>query len=140
MEIGLVSCVAQKRDEPARPKDLYRSDYFRKMRQYAEQIHDRWYILSAEHDLLVPDGPPIGPYDTTLTSASVATKRDWAADVVAALEDEIQLGPSTTVVIHAGKDYYQELVPLLEARDTPVEIPTEGLRIGETKAWYKERL
>lgn len=69
-EIGLVSCVKSKQDEPAPPADLYTSDYFEKMRGYAEKHHDEWYILSAKHDLLEPDGDPIAPYDETLRSFS----------------------------------------------------------------------
>ena len=71
-EIGLVSCVKTKRDEPAVPKDLYASPYFEKMRAYAEQYHDDWWILSAKHGLLDPDGEPINPYDETLSGARVA--------------------------------------------------------------------
>jgi hypothetical protein len=48
------------------------------------------------------------------------------------------LETKTTLVIHAGKDYYVELLPYLE--DMTVEIPTEGLGIGEKQAWYKGRL
>ena len=66
-EVGLVSCVKTKRPEPTVPKDLYTSDYFRKMRQYAEQEHDDWWILSAKHGLLDPDGEPIEPYVETLS-------------------------------------------------------------------------
>lgn len=85
-EIGLVSCVKSKRDEPAKPKGLYTSSYFEKMR---------------ERDLL----------------------RDGRA-----------------FVIHAGKDYYEELLPLLEDAGVNVQIPTDGLRFGETQSWYKNRL
>ena len=48
---------------------------------------------------------------------------------------------SVTFVVHAGKDYYGELLPQLEAiDDVSAEIPTEGLRIGEKLAWYGDRL
>lgn len=66
-EIGLVSCVKSKRDEPAKPRELYTSAYFEKMRAYAEQEHDEWWILSAKHGLLDPDGSPIDPYNETLS-------------------------------------------------------------------------
>jgi hypothetical protein len=139
-EIGLVSCVKTKRDEPATPKDLYTSDYFEKMRSYAEQYHDDWWILSAKYGLLDPDSEPIAPYDETLTGARVATKRELAEKVAGQLDDERLLTEETTVVLHAGKDYYEELLPLIEDTGVSVEIPTEGLYIGEKKAWYKERL
>jgi hypothetical protein len=40
-EIGLVSSVKTKRNEPTTSKELYTSDYFDKMRSYAEQYHER---------------------------------------------------------------------------------------------------
>lgn len=139
-EIGLVSCVKTKRDEPATPKNLYSSDYFEKMRSYAEQYHDDWWILSAKHGLLDPDGEPIEPYDETLTGARVEKKREWSEKVAKQLDDERLLTEETTFVLHAGKDYYEELLPLIEDSGVTIEIPTEGLYIGEKKAWYKERL
>lgn len=80
-EVGLVSCVKTKREEPATPKNLYTSDYFQKMRTYAETHHDDWWILSAKHGLLAPNGPPIEPYDETLTTASKPHHRIWAQQV-----------------------------------------------------------
>ena len=139
-EIGLVSCVKTKRDEPASPKNLYTSDYFEKMRSYAEQYHDDWWILSAKHGLLNPDGEPIEPYDETLSGARVAEKREWAKQVAEELNDEGLLSEDVPLVVHAGKDYYEELLPLIEERDVSVEIPTEGLDLFEKKAWYKEQL
>ena len=75
-EIGLVSCVKTKQDRPAKPCNLYTSQYCRKMRSYAEEEHDEWWILSAKHGLLDPHGPPIKSFDETLTNASVAKKCD----------------------------------------------------------------
>jgi len=80
-EVGLVSCVKTKREEAAVPRDLYISAYFEKMREYAENEHDEWWILSAKHGLLAPDGPAIEPYEETLTTASKATQRQWAERV-----------------------------------------------------------
>jgi hypothetical protein len=140
-EIGLVSCVKSKQENAAIPKNLYTSDYFHKMRRYAEQTHDEWWILSAKHGLLNPDGDPINPYDDTLTGASVTRKREWAKQVVSELREAGILDGNTHLVIHAGKSYYGELLPLLGDSDVAeITIPTEGLAIGETLAWYKERL
>jgi hypothetical protein len=140
IEIGLVSCVKTKRDEPAPPKDLYTSDYFEKMRSYAEHYHDDWWILSAKHGLLDPDSDPIEPYDETLSGARVATKREWAKRVADQLDEQGLLSEDVRLVFHAGKDYYGELLPLIENGRVSIEIPTEGLYIGEKKAWYKERI
>jgi len=45
-----------------------------------------------------------------------------------------------TLVIHAGKAYYEELLPLLHDEPVDVKIPTEGLRMVETLSWYNERI
>lgn len=87
-EIGLVSCVKTKRDEPAAPRNLYTSPYFEKMRDYAEQNHDDWWILSAKHGLLNPDADLIEPYNETLSDARVAKKREWAQRVAEQLDEE----------------------------------------------------
>ena len=141
MEIGLVSCTKSKREQAAVPADLYMpSTFFQKACEYVEVNHDRWYILSAKHHLLDPSGPPIEPYDDTLSGARVARKRKWAKAVYDQLEEEGLLNIGNRFVFHAGRDYYSELIPLLD--NTPVEVktPTDGLQFGETLAWYNEHL
>lgn len=140
MEVGLVSCTKSKQDHPEPPQDLYtESAFFRKARAYCEANHDRWYILSAKHHLLSPDGPPIEPYDETLSGAPVAEQREWAEETAEQLEKEGVFSSDTTLVIHAGHDYYDELLPHVPD-SVKVEIPTEGLTQGETLAWYNDHL
>lgn len=74
------------------------------MRAYAEQYHDDWWILSAKHGLLDPDGDPIEPYDQTLTGARVAKNREWAKPVADQLDEQGLLSEDITLVFHAGKD------------------------------------
>lgn len=141
MDIGLVSCTKSKREQAAEPADLYMpSTFFSKAREYVEANHDRWYILSAKHHLLDPSGPSIEPYDETLTSAPIARKREWAETVYDQLEDEGLLDDGNRLVFHAGRDYYSELIPLLDDTPVDVETPTDGLQFGETLAWYNEHL
>jgi hypothetical protein len=104
MEIGLVSCTKTKRDEPAPPEDLYEpSALFRKVRAYCRATHDEWYVLSAKHGLLEPEGPQIEPYDETLTTAPVQERREWASEVADDLDAAGLLTSNTSLVIHAGK-------------------------------------
>jgi len=139
MDIGLVSCSKSKRETPSSPAELYMpSALFRKARAYCEANHDAWYILSAKHGLLEPDGPPIEPYDETLTGARVARRRTWSRRVFEELRDVGVLRNEVTLVFHAGKAYYGELLPMLQATGVGVRIPTEGLAIGETMAWYNK--
>lgn len=140
-EIGLVSCTKQKREEASSPAELYmESPYFRKMRVYNENTHDQWYILSAKYGVLEPQGETVEPYDETLRDATVDEKREWAKEVFSQLRARETLDEETTMVLHAGQDYYGELLPLLEETDVEIAIPTEGLAIGEKMAWYNDRL
>lgn len=139
MEIGFLSCTKSKRNHAAKPGDLYiDSPFFRKAREYAESNHDTWYILSAKYHLLDPDGPSIKPYDKTLSGAGVKEKREWAQTVHKQLQKEGLVSTNNTFVFHAGRDYYDELLPLLENSPLEIEIPTDGLRYGETLAWYND--
>ena len=140
-EIGLVSCTKSKREQASNPADLFmESALFKKARRYAEANHDEWYILSAKHHLLYPDGPPIEPYDDTLSQASVDKKRAWAQTIYQQLQENGLLAKGNRLVFHAGRDYYDELIPLLDEANVAVETPTDGLRYGETLAWYNEHL
>jgi len=98
-----------------------------------------WYVLSAKYNVLDPDGSPIEPYDETLNNAGVEERREGAGP------SSDSYGSATcsrrgTLVIHAGKAYYEELLPLLHDEPVDVKIPTEGLRMGETLSWYNERI
>lgn len=141
MEIGLVSCTKSKREESSKPADLYmESAFFRKARRYVESHHDSWYILSAKHHLLEPDRSHIEPYDETLSGAAIDRKREWSQTVFNQLQDRGILVDDNRLVFHAGRDYYAELLPLLEETPVEIEAPTDGLQFGETLAWYNEQL
>lgn len=140
MEIGLVSCTKQKREQSASPEDLYSpSTYFSKARNYATRSHDKWYILSAKHGLLRPDGPPIEPYDMSLSDLTADERRSWAEEVMSDLIAEIPDQPEITVVLHTGKQYYENLLPLFDEAEIDYRIPTKGLQFGETLRWYTSR-
>lgn len=109
---------------------------FEKARRYCEEFHETWYILSAKHGLLKPDGPAIEPYDLALSDLSAEERREWGADV--ATELRRQNVTDERLVIHAGKDYYEPLLAGLG--EVEHEIPTEGLRYGESLSWYNEQM
>lgn len=141
MEIGLVSCTKRKRNERCTPAELYmKSSFFRKARRYCELNHDDWYILSAKHHLLEPDGATIEPYDETLSGASVNKRREWAEETYNQMVEAEVVSEGTRLIIHGGKDYYSKLLPLLEENEITYKIAAEGLRYGETLSWYNEHL
>jgi hypothetical protein len=137
-EIALVSCTKSKKDSESKPKELYmESQLFRKVRRYVEREQDNWFILSAKYGLLEADGRPISPYNSTLKDSSKEEKKEWSRQVFQGLKENDLLDEN--LVIHAGKDYYKHLVPLLENANVNYRIPPEGLSYGERLSWYKEQ-
>jgi uncharacterized protein DUF6884 len=130
--IYLVSCVSKKRDAPSRARDLYVSDWFVKARAHVEATRSTWFILSAEYGLLDPDAV-VAPYERTLNRMRAAERRAWAARVLAALEPSLA---GRHVALLAGERYGEHLVPALRAHGCRVEIPLEGLGIGEQLHWF----
>lgn len=134
--VHLVSCVSKKRAQPSPARALYLSAWFVKARAYVEAQGGPWYILSAEHGLLSPDRV-VAPYERTLNTMGVAERRVWAARVTEQLDEEgIRAG---RIVVLAGQRYREFLLPTLHARAASVEVPMEGLRIGEQLAWLGGR-
>ena len=133
--IYLVACVAQKVPYRAPAQELYTSPWFRKARAYVLKSGAPWFILSDQHGLVRPD-EMLEPYDTTLTKA--AERRAWAQRVQNQMEQ--MLPDADTVVILAGKDYRQYLEPWLRRRFASVQVPMDGLGIGQQQRWLGENV
>ncbi len=130
--VFLVSCVARKRAEPAPARELYESAWFRKARAYVEAEGGRWFILSAEHGLLTPDRV-VAPYERTLNTMGIADRRRWAQRVSEQLTAlDIR---ADRIVVLAGLRYREFLMPALRQRAAVVDVPMEGLGIGQQLAW-----
>ena len=132
--VYLVSCVSRKRDHRLAAKDLYISDWFVKARAYVEQAGDEWFILSAEHGLVSPEAV-IDPYERTLNTMRIADRRAWGSKVLKQLL--LKLRGGDRVVILAGARYREFLVDGIWAKGLAVDIPLEGMRIGEQLRWLK---
>ena len=132
--VHLVACVGQKQPAPARARDLYQSDWFKKARAYVEAKGGRWFILSALHGL-VPPALVIEPYNLALADRRAADRRAWGARVAAQLAATI--GARTPVVFLAGR-FYRE--PLADWAGDRASVPMEGLGIGAQKAWLAQQL
>jgi len=128
MTHGLVACVKQKRSAPAPARELDDSVWFRKARQYVEARCDRWWILSAKYGLVAP-AETIAPYGKTLRDDAAEQRREWAQRILEGLGEV--LTPEDTVILLAGRLYREHLVEDLQERVSQVEIPMEGLGIGE---------
>ena len=133
----LVSCVKTKLSRPAKAKDLYVSDWFRKARACVEREGDAWRILSTKYGLVHPEDV-IQPYEKTLITMRVIERRAWADNVLKALEH--CLGDADSVVFFAGERYREFLEPWLRSRGIGLDVPMRGLSQGRQLAWLGERL
>lgn len=133
----LVSCVSNKHIIPSPAQDLYLSDWFLKASAYAKRVGDQWFILSAKYGLLAPD-KVIEPYNVTLKTMPVHSRRSWAARVIQDLKPILSQGD--TVIFLAGDAYRENLITPIENMGCRISIPMQGLRIGEQMRWLNNQL
>jgi len=131
-KVCFISCVSEKLSHAAPAADLYQSALFQRAKQYAVSHSDRWFVLSAEHGLLRPE-TIIAPYEKTLNKMPVMQRREWGAEVLAALFDILSDGDELTFI--AGEHYREFLVPELQAKGFRIHVPMEGLTIGKQLQW-----
>ena len=128
-KIVLVACSGTKNPtdgQSVRAKDLYAGALFTKSMDYAKTLNpDEIFILSAKYGLLDPDDL-IETYNNTLVNKTAQVKRDWSNAVLDKLKEICNLNNDTFIFL-AGTAYYKYMVSSLNN----VEIPLEGLRIGE---------
>jgi hypothetical protein len=142
LTLYLVACSKQKASVTCAAHSLYEGDLFKLSRRYVEQEieksrHNRgWYILSAQHGLLNPE-VITHPYDTSLLDMGRGPYLGWLFRV----QDKLKYyaDPSTRFVVLAGKEYRQDLVDWLVFKGATVEVPMQGLGIGQQKAWLKKQ-
>ncbi|WP_313912833.1 DUF6884 domain-containing protein [Tahibacter sp.] len=134
--VALVACVKSKGPAVAPARRLYTSPLFRASAAYAERVADRWFILSAEHELLHPD-QQVAPYERTLTRMSVTERAAWAVEVLNTLRP--MLSSPIHLVVLAGTAYRECLLAPLRDAGCSISVPMVGLRFGEQLRWLAER-
>lgn len=133
----LVSCVKSKRPHAAKARDLYTSPLFTMARDLAEAHGSEIRILSALYGLVEPDRE-IAPYEYTLNKLGVAKRRAWAESVLA---DLLPLAKKHgRVVFLAGERYREYLVGPISRSGIDVQVPMEGLTLGQQLSWLKSQL
>jgi hypothetical protein len=78
--IGLVACCKKKLSLPSKAEELYISPFFRHASLYCKQQYKSWFILSANHGLLLP-GEFIEPYDVNLRDKTKLEGQEWGQKV-----------------------------------------------------------
>lgn len=131
----LVGCVETKLGHGALAKDLYVSDYFFKMRTFAEASEAPWFILSAEHGLVDPDAW-LEPYNVYLPNTPRDYRLEWGAKVARQLQAAVGDLHEMTVEIHAGGPYVEAVREPLESLGAAVIDRLAGLSFGNRLSWY----
>lgn len=134
-DVVLVGCVKSKRQSGALARDLYTSDYFLKMRAYAEATGAPWFILSAEHGLVDP-GEWLEPYERYLTDTSREYRRVWGQKVAAQLERAMGSLAGLVIDVHAGAAYVESMAGALHEHGAEVVDQLQGLSFGRRLSWY----
>lgn len=135
--IALVSCVGKKLSYAAPAGELYCSQWFKKASAYARQEADDWYILSARYGLL-PIDRVVEPYNVTLNKMPASERREWAKRVLTDLRKIIE--PGDRIIILAGAKYRENLVGPIVEMGLKVEVPMQGLGIGQQNSWLKKQI
>lgn len=136
-DIILVSCVKTKRSESAAAKDLYISDLFLKERSYAESTGQPWYILSAEHGLVLPD-QKLDPYERYLPKESASYRRTWGLRVIEQLKQISGSLGDKVIEVHAGAVYLEAIQSGLESHGAKVIAAWGGKSFGQILKWYAD--
>ena len=125
-KIVLISYVSKKRPRKCKARGLYISAFFKKNLQYALKLEsEKIFILSAKYGLVELEDD-IELYDLTLNTMSAIEIKKWANSVLHQLGEKTDLMHDQFIFL-AGAKYRKYLTPHL----VHVEVPMEGLRIGE---------
>ncbi len=108
------------------------SEWFHRARAYVGAAGAPWFILSAKYGLVSPEDM-LEPYEETLNTMSIGQRRASAARVQQQMDQ--RLPRSDRIVVLAGQRYREFLMEYLRRRAPTVEVPLEGLRIGEQLHW-----
>lgn len=135
--ITLVSCVGKKATESVPAKNLYQSPWFLKAKRYVESQNANWFVISAKYGLIHRDAVT-EPYEQTLNEMSADDRRQWSLKVFDQILEVLPNGGKIT--IYAGQHYREYLIPQLINAGYQIEIPLEGLGIGQQLAWFDSKV
>ena len=134
-KVVLIACSSKKESFPCRAECMYISPLFKYSLAYAKSIKaDSIFILSAKYGLLNLS-QTIEPYNVTLNKMSNAAIQNWSKMVYNQLKEKLEIDNSTFVFL-AGNNYKKGLIKYLRK----IELPLEGLRIGEQMQFLKNKI
>lgn len=135
----LVSCSSKKATCTMPARGVYTSPLFQKSARWAEQQGLPWFVLSAKHGLLHPNGT-VAPYDQTLLHMSPSERQQWARGVEQQLLAVAQgWGVERLRILLLAGAAYGGWIPLVQTWCTVTE-PMKGMQIGRRLQWVTKQL
>lgn len=134
--IAVVSCTGPTRRQSARARDLFVSPLFQELCTFADRETDRWYLLDAEHGLLDPE-TVIAPTTKAIGRKESAARREWALRVIQQLVPVLDGVERVLVLANARSREY--LLDFLAQDGRQVEVPMDGLSLGEQLQWLRRQ-
>jgi len=132
MKVALLSCTSSKKEYPCTAAEMYSpSPRFALAYQYAKQVADVVYVLSAKHGLL-SENEVIEPYNETLNDKSKAERRIWANHVLKSLEKKYSLETDEFIII-VGRVYNEFLISSMKLHTLPLEGKSMGMWIPKLR-------
>jgi len=134
LKIGIISCVSKKLEGSHQAKDMYRSSWFLKAKNYVETNFKHWFILSAKHGLLSPD-TVIESYNIFLKETNRDYKYTWGNRVTTQILAGVPNGSELHLL--AGSCYRKPIEALSDKYT--IVVPMRGMGIGEQLQWLKNK-
>ena len=125
--IAFVACSKSKAGRPGPAATLYTSALYRKSLLRALTTCRTTYILSAKHGVL-PLSERICPYDLTLKRLGKKDRDNWAGMIEQQMPAVLSRGD--VAVLYCGEDYIAPIRHLFSRVPCQVDLPLEGLSIG----------
>lgn len=131
-----IGCVKKKNLGTFRARELYNSPLFKYELSYALTLTDEKniYILSAKYGLITLDDI-ITNYDLTLNKLNEHSKKVWSYKVIKKAE-KLGITKEEKIVFLCGNNYSKYLKKYFKNYSDP----TQGLSLGNTLKYYKEKL
>jgi cytoplasmic iron level regulating protein YaaA (DUF328/UPF0246 family) len=128
----LISRSKTKLSTPAKARELYTGQLFKKAVAWAQRHDYQWFIVSALHGLVTPD-QQLDPYNFTIKDRRNRERESWAHQTAAQLTKYASPGSRAFLILPAP--YRTHIEKELSIAAITYENPLVGLAIGQQMHW-----
>lgn len=139
MTVVLISCCSLKADYRCAAEYMYISPLFKKSLEYARSLttDENIFILSAKHHL-IPLDQEIDPYNVTLNTMKVTSRKEWAEKVNKQISEIPNISSANKIIILAGQRYREFLDFPISSEN--VICPFYKKTIGKILHWLDQQI